>query len=85
MPADEPRLEEVIHQAGLSQRQFAALGGWLPSTVNRWCRQRDSDGRPVPRYAWALILAYSALPQKARDRFLERLDSYDKEPRLEID
>lgn len=60
-------LAAVVKEAGLSQKEFAELGGWLPSTVNRWLRQRGTDGRRVPRHVWALALAYKALGRRQRE------------------
>ena len=62
-----PSLAELIKKAGLLQEEFAELGGWLLSTINRWCRQRGSDSRRVPRPAWAFLLAYRMLSEEQRE------------------
>ena len=61
----------LLVEIELSQSEFALLGGWLPSSVNRWCQQRPTDARPIPRHAWALASAYRLLSPRQRMTLLD--------------
>ena len=59
--AEPVSFKDALDMNGLRQTDLAELGGWSKAAVNRWCRQRESDGRPPPRAAWALVFAHGFL------------------------
>lgn len=76
MPRDED-FRPMLAETGLQQAEFAKLGGWKRSTVNRWCRQERRDRRKPPKNAWALLLAYRLLPDTKRRALREELQTME--------
>ncbi len=56
----------VLCDVDLSQRDLARLGGFSPSTVNRWCSPERKDKLPPPRHAIILALLWGMLASDQR-------------------
>jgi hypothetical protein len=70
----------LLRESGIRQLDFARLGGWTPGAVNRWCRQRPTDAREVPRSAIALALAWYHATPRQRRAVLDALGEYEAPP-----
>lgn len=74
-PVSPEEFGALLRACGLRQNQLAAILGVDVGTVNRWCRQRTKDSRPIARYAVAFLTAFRELAPTGRANVLATLSA----------